>query len=114
LSDQKSRLSRRDFLKMSGTVMAGAALAACAAPAAPVAAPQAAEQAAAPAVNTGAKQTVRYLSWWFEEGQRGATWNLYRRICSDQDEGEIKKTAICARFQRRQSEKEVYCVSTSS
>lgn len=37
MSNQKSRLSRRDFLKMSGTVMAGAALAACAAPAAPVA-----------------------------------------------------------------------------
>jgi ABC-type glycerol-3-phosphate transport system substrate-binding protein len=79
MSNQKSRLSRRDFLKMSGTVMAGAALAACAAPAAPVAAPQ----AAAPAVNTGAKQTVRYLSWWFEEGQRGATWNAFIQEFND-------------------------------
>jgi len=51
-----------------------AALAGCVAPAAPSAAPQAAEQAAAPAVNTGARQTVRYLSWWFGEGNRGKTW----------------------------------------
>ncbi|MDO8313279.1 MAG: extracellular solute-binding protein, partial [Sideroxyarcus sp.] len=77
-SDQKKRLSRRDFLRLSSSVVGMAALAACAAPAvAPAAAPQAAEQAAAPAVNTGAKQTVRYLSWWFEEGQRGATWNAF-------------------------------------
>ena len=29
------------------------------------------------AVNTGAKQTVRYLSWWFEEGNRGKTWQAF-------------------------------------
>ena len=76
--DQKKRLSRRDFLRLSSSVVGMAALAACAAPAAaPAAAPQAAEQVAAPAVNTGARQTVRYLSWWFEEGQRGATWNAF-------------------------------------
>ncbi len=76
MSNHYSRPSRRDFLKLTGTVIAGAALAACAAPAAPVA-PAASESAgavAAPAVNTGAKQTVRYLSWWFEEGNRGKTW----------------------------------------
>ncbi len=62
-------ISRRDFLRVSAMGAAGLALAACAAPVAPGAAP-----AAAPAVNTGAKQTVRYLSWWFEEGNRGITW----------------------------------------
>ena len=76
-SEQKKRLSRRDFLRLSSSVVGMAALAACAAPAAAPAAPAAAEQVAAPAVNTGAKQTVRYLSWWFEEGQRGATWNAF-------------------------------------
>lgn len=68
------KLSRRDFLRFSGAAAGMAALAGCVAPAAPSAAPQAAEQAAAPAVNTGARQTVRYLSWWFGEGNRGKTW----------------------------------------
>ena len=76
-SDQKKRLSRRDFLRLSSSVVGMAALAACAAPAAAPAAPAAAEPVAAPAVNTGAKQIVRYLSWWFEEGQRGTTWNAF-------------------------------------
>jgi len=65
-------VSRRTFLKTTAFGMAAAALAACAAPAAPGSAPAAG--AAAPAVSTGAKQTVRYLSWWFEEGNRGKTW----------------------------------------
>ena len=68
-SRSQQSISRRDFLKVSAMGAAGLALAACAAPAAPGAAP-----AAAPAVNTGAKQKVRYLSWWFEEGNRGETW----------------------------------------
>lgn len=70
------KLSRRDFLRLTGGAVGMAALAGCVAPAAPAApaASQAGEQAAAPAVNTGAKQTVRYLSWWFEEGNRGKTW----------------------------------------
>ena len=67
--DKSQQLSRRAFLKAAAVVGAGTALAACAAPVA--------EQAAgpaAPAVNTGERQTVRYLSWWFEEGKRGETW----------------------------------------
>lgn len=70
MTTQKTQLmSRRDFLKTAAVAGAGAALAACApAGTAPSAAP------GAPAVNTGAKQTVRYLSWWFQEGNRGKTW----------------------------------------
>jgi ABC-type glycerol-3-phosphate transport system substrate-binding protein len=66
-------LSRRQFLKTTAVVGAGAALAACA----PPQVGGGASQAGAPAVNTGAKQTVRYLSWWFEEGNRGATWKAF-------------------------------------
>ena len=64
---QSQQMSRRTFLKAAAVAGAGAALAACAAPGA------APGGSGAPAVNTGAKQTVRYLSWWFEEGNRGAT-----------------------------------------
>jgi ABC-type glycerol-3-phosphate transport system substrate-binding protein len=66
------RVSRRTFLKTSAFGVAAVALAACAAPVAPGAAPAAGSDA--PAVSTGARQTVRYLSWWFEEGNRGKTW----------------------------------------
>ncbi len=69
MTEQSHQLSRRQFLKAAAVIGAGSALAACVAPSA---AP--AGEAAAPAVNTGAKQTVRYLSWWFEEGKRGETW----------------------------------------
>jgi ABC-type glycerol-3-phosphate transport system substrate-binding protein len=73
MSAQKNHLlSRRAFLKTSALGMAAAALAACAAPVAPGAAPAA--DSAAPGASTGARQTVRYLSWWFEEGNRGKTW----------------------------------------
>lgn len=65
-------MSRREFLKTATVAGAGLALAACAAP---VAAPSAGGGAAA--VNTGARQTVRYLSWWFEEGKRGETWKAF-------------------------------------
>lgn len=68
---QSQQLSRRTFLKAAAVAGAGAALAACAAPGAAPAG------SSAPAVNTGAKQTVRYLSWWFEEGNRGATWKAF-------------------------------------
>lgn len=63
-------LSRRQFLQAVAFGATTAALAACA-PAAPAATTGGSE---APAVSTGAKQTVRYLSWWFEEGNRGQTW----------------------------------------
>ena len=72
MSDQSHQLSRRQFLKAAAVFGTGAALAACTAP---IAAPGA--EPAAPAVNTGAKQTVRYLSWWFEEGNRGLTWKAF-------------------------------------
>src|SRR5215217_7079759 len=74
-------LSRRSFLKASAFSVAAAALAACAAPVAPGAAPAA--DNAAPAVSTGAKQTVRYLSWWFEEGNRGKTWKAFIKEFND-------------------------------
>jgi ABC-type glycerol-3-phosphate transport system substrate-binding protein len=65
-------MSRRQFLKTTALTGAGLALAACAAP---TAAPAASGGAAA--ANTGARQTVRYLSWWFEEGNRGMTWKSF-------------------------------------
>jgi ABC-type glycerol-3-phosphate transport system substrate-binding protein len=68
-------ISRRTFLKTTAFGAAAAALAACAAPAAPGAAPAA--DSAAPAASTGQRQTVRYLSWWFEEGNRGKTWKAF-------------------------------------
>lgn len=61
--------SRREFLKTAAFVGTGLALAACA--------PATTSPSAAPAVSTGAKQTVRYLSWWFEEGNRGQTWRAF-------------------------------------
>lgn len=85
-------ISRRKFLKASAFGASAAALAACAPAATPTAVPPTAAPAApaatavpptavkptvaptaAPAVNTGVKQKVRYLSWWFEEGNRGKT-----------------------------------------
>jgi ABC-type glycerol-3-phosphate transport system substrate-binding protein len=77
ISKKERSLSRREFLR-NVSVLAGAGLlAACGAAETP-AAPAAQEAAtSAPAVNTGAKQKVRYLSWWFEEGNRGKTWNAF-------------------------------------
>lgn len=71
ISQKSQQMSRRNFLKAAAVTGVGAALAACAMPGAAPAG------SSAPAVNTGAKQTVRYLSWWFEEGNRGATWNAF-------------------------------------
>src|SRR5579859_1146858 len=85
-------ISRRQFLKASAFGAAAATLAACA-PAATTAAPAPTTAAATampaaiatgtPAVNTGAKQTVRYLSWWFQEGDRGITWNNFIKEFND-------------------------------
>ena len=90
---QKSQLiGRRKFLKAAAIAGAGTALAACAPPpAAAPAAPGAATSApAAPAVNKGAKQTVRYLSWWFQEGNRGKTWlSLVKEFNDSQKEIEV-------------------------
>ena len=95
-----ARITRRDFLRIGGLTMLGSVLAACggAAPATPdtggAAAPTAAG-AAAPAASTGAKQTVRYLSWWFEEGNRGKTWNAFIKEFNDsQKDIEIKAENI--------------------
>src|SRR5216683_313162 len=103
-------ISRREFLKAAGFSAAAAALAACA-PAATTAAPAPTTGAATtgaaatavpaaiatgtPAVNTGAKQTVRYLSWWFEEGDRGKTWNAFIKEFNDsQKDIEVKAEQI--------------------
>jgi ABC-type glycerol-3-phosphate transport system substrate-binding protein len=84
------RMDRRKFLKAATLAGVGTALAACAPP--PAAAPGAAPAApAAPAVNKGAKQTVRYLSWWFEEGNRGKTWLAFiKEFNESQSEIEVK------------------------
>ena len=79
-AEERKGVTRRDFLKTTAVGAAAAALAACTptatqAPGAATAVPGAAT--AMPNVNTGAKQTVRYLSWWFEEGNRGITWNNF-------------------------------------
>lgn len=78
-------MSRREFLKTTAVAGAGLALAACAAPAAGPAA-----SGGGAAVNTGARQTVRYLSWWFEEGKRGETWNAFiKEFNESQNEIEV-------------------------
>jgi multiple sugar transport system substrate-binding protein len=102
-NNQQARMARRDFLRISGLAALGSVLAACGgAPAttpaggatsAPAAA--AAPTAAAPAASTGAKQTVRYLSWWFEEGNRGKTWNAFIKEFNDsQKDIEVKAENI--------------------
>lgn len=85
MTEQSHRVSRRQFLKTAAVVGAGAALAACTPP---VAAPSTGSEA--PAVNTGARQTVRYLSWWFEEGNRGLTWKAFiKEFNESQNEIEV-------------------------
>ncbi len=92
------RLTRRDFLRIGGLAALGSVLAACggAAPATPEGGgAAAAPTAAAPAANTGAKQTVRYLSWWFEEGNRGKTWiSFIKEFNESQNEIEVKAENI--------------------
>lgn len=77
-NERTTRLTRRDFLRFGGAATVTAVLAACGSPPASSgggAAPSGgAASTTAPAANSGAKQTVRYLSWWFEEGNRGKTW----------------------------------------
>lgn len=99
-NDGRARMTRREFLRIGGLATLGSVLAACggAAPAAPegggAAAPTAAG-AAAPAASTGAKQTVRYLSWWFEEGNRGKTWLAFvKEFNESQKEIEVKTENI--------------------
>lgn len=85
---QNQRISRRTFLKSSALGVAAAALAACAPAAAPGSAP--ATESAAPGVSTGQRQTVRYLSWWFEEGNRGITWlNFVKEFNESQSDIEV-------------------------
>ena len=98
MSTQKSeRITRRKFLTTSA---AGARR--CTrrvAPASPAArqppAPRQPTATSVPNVNTGAKQTVRYLSWWFEEGNRGKTWNaLIKEFNASQKDIEVKAEQI--------------------
>jgi ABC-type glycerol-3-phosphate transport system substrate-binding protein len=81
-TEKPEAMNRRKFLKTAAMGAAAGALAACAPTTAPSGAPSAATAVPAaatamPNVNTGAKQIVRYLSWWFEEGNRGITWNNF-------------------------------------
>ncbi len=87
-------LTRRNFLKAVASAAGVGVLAACGASATPTdsGGAAAAPTAAAPAANTGAKQTVRYLSWWFEEGTRGKTWNAFIKDFND-SQAEIEITA---------------------
>lgn len=93
-SGKLERVSRRRFLKTAAVGAASAALAACAAPAQPAPKTEGGDAPApttAPAVNTGAKQTVRYLSWWFEEGNRGKTWQAFiKEFNESQKDIEVK------------------------
>jgi ABC-type glycerol-3-phosphate transport system substrate-binding protein len=96
-NDRTARLTRRDFLRFGGAAAITTVLAACggggAAPAATNA--PAAAGTTAPAVSTGAKQTVRYLSWWFEEGNRGKTWVSFIKEFNDsQKDIEVKAENI--------------------
>jgi len=93
MTPRKSKLiSRRNFLKATAVGAVGAALAACA-PAAGTATSSAATSV--PAVTKGVKQTVRYLSWWFEEGNRGKTWNAFIKEFNDsQKDIEVKDEQI--------------------
>jgi ABC-type glycerol-3-phosphate transport system substrate-binding protein len=46
-------------------------------------------------VNTGAKKTVRYLTWWMEEGNRGKTWtSMIKEFNDSQKDIEIKPENI--------------------
>src|SRR5690242_3049464 len=101
-NDRQARMTRREFLRIGGLAALGSVLAACggasATPsggAAATAAPGGAAATAAPAANTGAKQTVRYLSWWFEEGNRGKTWLAFVKEFNDsQKDIEVKTENI--------------------
>lgn len=91
-------MNRRQFLKsvatVGGAAMLGTIVAACGSTPTP-AAPAPAAATTAPAVNTGAKQTVRYLSWWFEEGNRGKTWvNFIKEFNDSQKNIEVKAENI--------------------
>ncbi len=68
----RSRLTRRDFLRNAGTLAGIGLLAACA----PAGQP-AADSGASDAAASAERARVRYLSWWFEEGNRGETWNNF-------------------------------------
>ncbi|HEX5689609.1 MAG TPA: extracellular solute-binding protein, partial [Roseiflexaceae bacterium] len=89
------RMTRRNFLRAAAGAAGASILVACGgaapAPSGGAAAPTAAAgggaaaptAASAPAANTGAKQKVRYLSWWFEEGNRGKTWLAFVKEFND-------------------------------
>ena len=96
-NDRPARMARRDFLRIGGAATLSTVLAACGGgtSTAPSGGAAPAASTAAPAVATGAKQTVRYLSWWFEEGKRGETWNAFIKEFNDsQPDIEIKAENI--------------------
>ena len=93
---RQTRMARRDFLRVSGAAALGSLLAACGStPPSPPSGGAAATGATAPAVASGAKQTVRYLTWWMEEGNRGKTWAAFIKEFNDsQKDIEIKAENI--------------------
>ena len=96
-NDRPARMARRDFLRIGGAATLSTVLAACGGgtSTAPSGGAAPAASTAAPAVATGAKQTVRYLSWWCEEGKRGETWNAFIKEFNDsQPDIEIKAENI--------------------
>lgn len=87
---ERKHLSRRSFLKAVAGAAGVGVLAACGGATAP-----SGGGTTAPAANTGAKQTVRYLSWWFEEGKRGETWlALVKEFNESQSDIEVKTENI--------------------
>src|SRR5438552_6667651 len=94
-TEKPQSINRREFLKgaaaVGGAAVASVVLAACGAnPPAATQVPAAVATGGAPPVNTGAKQTVRYLSWWFQEGNRGKTWlSLVKEFNDSQKDIEV-------------------------
>src|SRR5437762_5354697 len=80
-------ITRREFLKGAAMVGGAAVLSAVAAACGPF--------QGASNVNTGAKKTVRYLTWWMEEGNRGKTWtSMIKEFNDSQKDIEIKPENI--------------------
>lgn len=89
-------INRREFLKGAAMVGGAAVLsvvaAACGAQSTPAPSSGA---TSVPNVNTGAKQTVRYLTWWMEEGDRGKTWTqMIKDFNASQKDIEVKPENI--------------------
>ena len=82
-------ITRRDFLKSASMAASAGLLAACGVSDPATSVPEGVITEV-PAVVGGARQRVRYLSWWFEEGTRGETWvNFIKEFNESQNEIEV-------------------------